>query len=81
MLNIFVIFIFYVFNFLYSVDSEKKEPPKLDLRDFKGSIPNIGIGGSLDNILPNRSKENEIILLDHQIEAIKLKAKQLYQSN
>tara|TARA_B100000029_G_scaffold497811_1_gene565809 strand:- start:256 stop:1167 length:912 start_codon:yes stop_codon:yes gene_type:complete len=74
MYNIFIIIILYLFNFLYS--EEKEKLPKLDLRNFNGNINNIEIGRSLDNILPDRSKENEIILLDHQIEAIKLNAKQ-----
>ena len=76
MSNIFIIFIFYLFNFLYSVDDKETEIPKLDLRNFNAPINNLKIGGTLDNILPDRSKENEVILLDHQIEAIKLRAKQ-----
>ena len=76
MSNFFIILILYLFSFLYSENSEKKDIPKLDLRNFNGSINNIGIGGTLDNILPDRSKDKDVFLLDHQIEAIKLKAKQ-----
>ena len=75
MYNFFIIIIFSLINFIYSEESEKAEIPKLDLRNFNSSINNLGGGVKLDNLLPDRSKENSIILLDHQIEAIKLKAK------
>ena len=75
MYNFFIIIVFFLVNFIYSEESEKAEIPKLDLRNFNSSINNLGGGVKLDNLLPDRSKENSIILLDHQIEAIKLKAK------
>ena len=60
MSNFFIILILYLFSFLYSENSEKKDIPKLDLRNFNGSINNIGIGGTLDNILPDRSKDKDV---------------------
>ena len=76
MLSFFILFILCISNFLYSVDTTKKEIPQLDLRNFNSSLNNLRIGSTLDKILPDRSKESDIILLEHQIEAIKLKAKQ-----
>ena len=76
MLSFFILFILCISNFLYSVDTTKKEIPQLDLRNFNSSLNNLRIGSTLDKILPDRSKESDIVLLEHQIEAIKLKAKQ-----
>ena len=76
MFNFFTILIFFIYNSLvYSDSTTKTDFPKLDLRNFNGTINNLGIN-SLDNLLPDRSKENDVILLEHQIEAIKLAAKQ-----
>ena len=75
MCNTFIIIVSIFFSFLNSEESEKKEIPKLDLRDFNLTIDNIGFTKGLDNLLPDRSKENEVILLKNQIEAIKLNAK------
>ena len=75
MCNTFIIIVSIFFSFLNSEESEKKEIPKLDLRDFNLTIDNIGFTKGLDNLLPDRSKENEVFLLKNQIEAIKLNAK------
>ncbi|MBI45162.1 MAG: hypothetical protein CMG66_03235 [Candidatus Marinimicrobia bacterium] len=76
MINFFIILIIYICNSIICSDTlTKKEFPKLDLRNFNGTINNLGIG-SIDNLLPDRSKENDVLLLEHQIEAIKLAAKQ-----
>jgi len=52
---------------------DDKKPPKLDLRNFDGTINGLSIG-DFNTLIPDKGIE-DILLLDNQIDAIKLKAK------
>ena len=49
MCNTFIIIVSIFFSFLNSEESEKKEIPKLDLRDFNLTIDNIGFTKGIQN--------------------------------
>ena len=69
-----LIIVFLFFSYLHSDNDENKKIPKLDLRDG-AALNNINIG-TLNNILPDRKKENETILSEYQINKIKLISEQ-----
>ena len=60
---------------VYSSQAQQddKKLPKLDLRNFDGTIKGLSIT-DVNTLIPDKGIE-DILLLDNQIDAIKLKAK------
>tara|TARA_Y100000996_G_C22511145_1_gene638437 strand:- start:54 stop:947 length:894 start_codon:yes stop_codon:yes gene_type:complete len=68
-----LLLIFITFNSIQSQDENQKFP-KLDLRNFHGTITGLGINQDPNTLIPDRTK-HDILLFDSQIDEIKLKAK------
>ena len=69
-----------VFTYLFilislSFNADNSKPPNLDLRNFNQKIDDIKLN-SLNSLIPNYKNNNNVLLLDHQIAAIKLKSSQ-----
>ena len=64
---------------IQSQNDDKPPPlPKFDLRDFNGTINGISLN-NIDALIPE-DNEKDILLLDHQIDEIKLRAKNFIPS-
>tara|TARA_Y100001970_G_scaffold47257_1_gene59676 strand:- start:40991 stop:41902 length:912 start_codon:yes stop_codon:yes gene_type:complete len=73
---IFYLLLFFIFFINAQNDSP---PPKLDLRNFNGTIRGLTMHNSPSTLLPKESFE-DVLLFDSQIEEIKDKAKQFVAS-
>ena len=67
---------FYIIILIALIKSDDSKPPKLDLRDFKGTINNTLFDSSYDNLILDGQDENSIRILNFQIDEIKNKSKQ-----
>ena len=68
-----IIFLFLLL--IYPINSQDNEaPPKLDLRNFNGTIKGLTMNNSPSSLLPKKNFE-DFLLFDNQIEEIKDRAK------
>ena len=66
----------YLFMFFsLSLNADGDKPPQLDLRNFNDKINNLS-SHSMNSLIFEGEDENSIYILDHQIDAIKLKSSQ-----
>ena len=70
-----IVFTYLVILISLSLNADNSKPPNLDLRNFNLTIDDIKLN-SLNSLIPDYKNNNNILLFDHQIAAIKLKSSQ-----